>query len=178
MLKSGRSLIAIILAMLLCVSMLTGCVQGNPNPNQQQTPTGPAENTVPTNPTEDQTLENPTVEENNSASASVVVDSDNKVSGAVSMSNNDGSISAAVPTGVKLAEGASELKLSINEVEDSKANITLNENEVSVSVDVHMDGVAADNDVVMAIVIKQMLSKGLNIGNYHFYHVEKVKLQK
>ena len=100
MLKSGKSLVSIILAVLLCTSMLTGCVQGNPDINQ---PTGPAEDTVPTNPTEDQTPEEPTVAVSNSASASVVVDSNNKVSGAVSMSNNDGSISAAVPTGVKLA---------------------------------------------------------------------------
>ena len=40
------------------------------------------------------------------------------------------------------------------------------------SIDVHILGVAKDNDVVMEIYVKELLPVGLNIGNYRFYHVE------
>ncbi len=94
------------------------------------------------------------------------------VADALSLISDDGAINANIPTGVKLEDGATSLTLAISNVEDSKANVSLNENEASLSIDVHVYGVAADNDVVMAIGIKELLPVGLNMGNYRFYHVE------
>ena len=107
----------------------------------------------------------------NSATANVTT-ADNKVSNAVSLLSTDGMINANVPAGVKVNENTSKLTLRISDVANSKANIALSQTEASLSIDVHIDGVAADNDVVMAIGIKELLPKALNMGNYRFYHVE------
>ena len=108
----------------------------------------------------------------NTASANVTADAANKTSGAVTMTSADGKISANVPAGTKLDAGASQLTLNVANMDESKANITLDENEASLSIDVHILGVAKDNDVVMEIYVKELLPVGLNMGNYRFYHVE------
>ncbi|MBR2466757.1 MAG: hypothetical protein IKB38_07520 [Clostridia bacterium] len=108
----------------------------------------------------------------NSASVSVVPTADSKVSSAVSMTSSDGAITADVPAGVKLQSETSKLTLKVGDVSDSRANITLSATEAALSIDVHIDGVAEDNDVVMTIGIKELLPVGLNMGNYRFYHVE------
>lgn len=101
----------------------------------------------------------------------VDVTTDGKVANAVAMSDGD-KTSANIPAGVKLANGANELTLTITPLDKSVANVVLNENEAMMSLDVHIDGVADDNDVVMAIERKELLPIGLNMGNYRFYHVE------
>lgn len=108
----------------------------------------------------------------NSASATVEPTSDYKVSSAVSLLSSNGVISAEVPAGVMLDPNVTKLTLNVSDVANSQANVTLSETEASLSIDVHIDGVAADNDVVMAIGIKELLPVGLNMGNYRFYHVE------
>ena len=97
---------------------------------------------------------------------------DGKVGSPVSLLSTDGMLDAVVPAGVKLEAGATSLTLAVSNVEDSKANVTINEDESALSIDVHVYGVAADNDVVMAIGMKERLPVGLNMGNYRFYHVE------
>ncbi|MBQ7391234.1 MAG: hypothetical protein IJV73_00985, partial [Clostridia bacterium] len=108
----------------------------------------------------------------NSASATVEPTSDYKVSSAVSLLSSNGVISAEVPAGVMLDPNVTKLTLNVSDVANSQANVTLSETEASLSIDVHIDGVAEDNDVVMAIGIKELLPVGLNMGNYRFYHVE------
>ena len=108
----------------------------------------------------------------NTASANVTTDAANKTDAAVTMTSADGKISASVPAGTKLDAGVSQLTLNVANMDNSKANITLDENEASLSIDVHILGVAKDNDVVMEIYVKELLPVGLNIGNYRFYHVE------
>ena len=107
----------------------------------------------------------------NSASADVET-RNGLVSAPVSLLSADGVIGAEVPAGVKLNPGVNKLTLSVTDVENSQANVTLGETEDTLSVDVHIDGVAEDNDVVMAITIKELLPVGLNMGNYRLYHVE------
>jgi hypothetical protein len=107
----------------------------------------------------------------NSASATVTT-TDNKTDTATELLSSDGKISASVPAGALVNAGTDKLTLTVTEVEKSAANITLNENENSLSVDVHIDGIAKDNTTVMAIGIKELLPVGLNMGNYRFYHVE------
>ncbi len=82
--------------------------------------------------------------------------------------------SALVQEGTKLAENASadSLTLTVEEMEVSQSNITLGENEIQKSVDVHIDGIAEDNTVPMLITLKAFAEPGLNEGNLKLYHVE------
>ncbi len=106
-------------------------------------------------------------------SATVPVTQNNGVNAAeVSVESSNGKVGATIPAGVKLADGATSLTLTVKDMPKSSANVTLDENEASLSIDVHIDGVAEDNDVVMAISVKELLPPGLNMGNYRFYHVE------
>ena len=107
-----------------------------------------------------------------SASAPVTADANGKSASAVELLSKDGVIGATVPAGVMLEEGANQLTLHVSDIEDSRANVTLGEDEETRSIDVHISGVAANNTTVMAIAIQKLLPKGLNMGNYRFYHVE------
>ena len=102
----------------------------------------------------------PAVDTNGATTESVTIGEDSK-------------ISAVLPEGVKLENGATELSLSVNGVAESEANITANHrSEVVNAVDVHIDGIAEDNTVPMAIVLNGFLPKGLNSNNVKLYHVE------
>ena len=108
----------------------------------------------------------------NTAETDVQVDNNGNLSDNATMTSADGKISASVPAGTKLAAGANKLILNVADVENSNANITLGENEETLSIDVHINGVAEDNTTVMAIFVKELLPVGLNIGNYRLHHVE------
>lgn len=83
-----------------------------------------------------------------------------------------GTASAVIPAGVQMAEGNSKLTLTISEMAKSGANLTLGENEAMRPLNVHVEGIAANNTIPMEIYIKEAMPKGLNMGNYKFYHVE------
>ena len=106
----------------------------------------------------------------NSASVNVETDADGKVAAATTISGEG--MGASIPAGVKLANGANKLTLSVNTVDESAANVTVAENENVRSIDVHIDGVASDNTVPMAITITEALPVGLNLGNFTLHHVE------
>ena len=90
----------------------------------------------------------------------------------VSLEGDD--VSAEIPAGVKLADGAEALTLTVETVkaEESEANISLSSSEVTKSVDVHVKGVAEDNTVPMLITIEGILPTGLYNSNVELYHVE------
>ena len=75
-----------------------------------------------------------------------------------------------VPAGVKVDKDT--LGATIEEKESSEANLTLGADEIMKPLDVHVDGVAADNTVPLIIALGEVMPKGLNIGNYKLYHVE------
>ncbi len=106
----------------------------------------------------------------NSASADVETDANGNVAAATTISGEG--MSASIPTGVKLANGASKLTLSVNTVDESAANVAVSDGENIRSIDVHIDGVASDNTVPMAITITEALPVGLNLGNFTLHHVE------
>ena len=108
----------------------------------------------------------------NTASAGVTADANNKLTEGASMTSADGKISASVPAGALLAPGTNSLTLNVANMDKSGANITLADNEDTISIDVHILGIAEDNETVMAISVKELLPVGLNMGNYRFYHVE------
>ena len=91
----------------------------------------------------------------------------------LTLANADGSVSAEIPAGVKIALGARALTMTITSIKDSEAGITANNrSEVVHSVDVHIDGIAEDNTVPMIIAIDQLFPAGLNDNNLDLYHVE------
>ena len=106
---------------------------------------------------------------------SVTVDITGKVANgalteAVTMTNAEGNLSAVVPVGTKVT--GNSLILSVSELSATGSNVTLKENEILRPLDVHIQGVAADNTVPAVITVKEAMMKGLNIGNYALYHVE------
>ena len=94
------------------------------------------------------------------------------VSEALTMADDADTLSAQIPAGVKLNSGVNELTLSVTEMTASGANIALQDDEILRSLDVHIEGVAADNTKPMQITIREAMMVGLNIGNYTLYHVE------
>ncbi|MBQ9768967.1 MAG: hypothetical protein IJW27_02065, partial [Clostridia bacterium] len=81
-------------------------------------------------------------------------------------------ISATVPAGVKLADGAQELTLKITPLKNSTSDIVPVNNQVLMPVDVHIDGVAEDNTVPIIVNLGNIMPKYLNMGNYSLYHIE------
>lgn len=82
-------------------------------------------------------------------------------------------VTAVIPEGVKLADGADELTLSVKEVEDSQANVQMDETaQTKVALDVHIEGIAEDNTVPMEIKVAGVAPFGLNDSNIQLYHVE------
>ena len=112
------------------------------------------------------------VNNNNTASAEITLNADNTLASETVMSNDDRNINVTIPAGVKFNSGVTTANLSVSRLINSGANITLGATEQSRSYDVHIEGVAADNDKPIAIAIAEFLPVGLNMGNYSLYHVE------
>ena len=106
----------------------------------------------------------------NNASADVPTDTNGVVTTETTITGNG--MSATVPAGTQLTQGTNKLTLSVNNVEDSKANVTLAEGEELRALDVHISGVAEGNTTPIAVTLTEALPKGLNIGNYTLHHVE------
>ena len=114
----------------------------------------------------------PDIPTGNTASSNVTTDANGNLENEVIMTSVDGKISAKLPVGTKLENGTTSATLNVAELDETKANITLGDGESSRYIDVHIFGVAEDNDTVMEITVKELLPTALNIGNYRFYHVE------
>lgn len=81
-------------------------------------------------------------------------------------------VSVIIPAGVKVEDGVTELKLIITEKDKSDSNVTAEETEELKAFDVHVEGIAEDNEVPMTIEMGKILPTGLNKGNLKLYHVE------
>lgn len=84
----------------------------------------------------------------------------------------DAQVSAVVPSGVKMADGAEALELSVKSMEAPTVDLNLEAGESAKSIDVHIDGVAEDNTTPMLVTLRQLFSKGLNSTSVKLYHVE------
>ena len=105
-----------------------------------------------------------------SASTVVTLDDQGKTTTEVTLDGGD--VSAVIPAGVKLAQGNNTLQLTVGLKDTSETNLQLEANEKMRPMDVHMEGVAQDNDTAMVITLKHYLTTGLNIGALTLYHVE------
>ena len=193
-----RSLLIICLALFLCaavscsyVSNTIGGIFGGNSDNDQagvpgtdviipdndnaQTPDDTEKPEVPGDQVpEEEKPEIPEETLGNSATGEIadVLDEKNALASGVNLVSENGLISATLPEGALVAEGATSLTFSVKELEESAADITLAENESSLSVDVHIEGLSPDNETVIKVYIKALLPIGLNMGNYSLYHVE------
>ena len=122
-------------------------------------------------PTYDEQAKFPEINLNVTVSAPVT-NVDGKVASEVKLASQSGGIAAIIPEGVALADGVTELTLTVNTMKETGSNVTLGENEQMQSVDVHVEGVAEGNTVPMIIDLGAILPKGLNMGNYKLFHVE------
>lgn len=96
-----------------------------------------------------------------------------KIAEEVTIGSESNGITAKIPADVVVADGATELKLTVKEMEESNANIAINAGETATSVDVHIEGIdTAKNTVATVITLDNYLPAGLNDGNVVLYHVE------
>lgn len=98
------------------------------------------------------------------------VDANSLLTEDVQMVNDAGNLAAIVPAGTKVT--GNSLSLRVSELSATGSNVQLQENEILRPLDVHIDGIAADNTVPARITVKEAMMTGLNIGNYALYHVE------
>ena len=81
-------------------------------------------------------------------------------------------VTAIVPQGAKMEQGATQLILIVYPKAKSDANLTLSENEQVKAWEVEVEGLADDNTLPVRFTLPEAMQKGLNIGNYSLYHVE------
>lgn len=110
---------------------------------------------------------NPTEDEE---TGNVVTDDNNQVVEDVTLQNEQGS--AVVATGTQLNENATQLTLTAEEMSATTSNITLGEGEQMLSMNVHVEGVAANNTVPVLVTLDEIAPEYLNQGNISLYHVE------
>ena len=105
-------------------------------------------------------------------SGSAVVTADDQGATTAEVAMNGGDVSAVIPVGVQVEDGANALTLSVTLKDNSEANIQLSESEEMRPLDVHIEGVAQGNTVPMLVTLKHYLSTGINTGALRLYHVE------
>ena len=107
-----------------------------------------------------------------SASAPVTADVNGNAASDVKLGNDGDTGSATIPTGAKLATGATTLTLDITAVADPEANFELLNGNVAFPLDVHIEGLSADNTVPVTITLNNIFPKNLDGYNVTIYHVE------
>ena len=83
-----------------------------------------------------------------------------------------GEVHAFVPAGTRVTPGTTVLTLSVTTLDKTASGVTAGEGETLLPVDVHIEGVAEDNESVIIVTLDEVLITGLNIGNTKLYHVE------
>ena len=81
-------------------------------------------------------------------------------------------ITVTVPQGTVLNEGVTQLVLTISEKAASDSDVTADAGQSLIPLDVHIEGISADNTTPIIVCLGEILPKGLNIGNYDLFHVE------
>lgn len=111
----------------------------------------------------------PEIGEEEKNTADIVVEN-GAVKEAVSITGE--TVSAAVPEGVAVEDGATSLTLSVTALDNINGNITTEETEEAVSYDVHIEGVSEENTVPIIVSLGAILPAGQNTGTVTLYHIE------
>ncbi|MBR2025323.1 MAG: hypothetical protein IKA02_05905, partial [Clostridia bacterium] len=78
----------------------------------------------------------------------------------ITLKTDDDSVFAVIPQGTKLDDGVNKVTLAVKKIKDGQANVELDVNEEKSSFDVHIDGVASDNETPIKVYVKEMLPSG------------------
>ena len=113
--------------------------------------------------------------ETEDTTGNVTTDENNQVVEKVELTNTDEQATAVVAEGTKLEENTTSLTLTVEEMAESTSNITVEGAEELLALDVHVEGVSADNEVPILITLNEVALKNLNQGNLKLYHVENGK---
>jgi|GEM_PF-2942778 len=81
-------------------------------------------------------------------------------------------ITVTVPQGTVLEEGTTQLVLTIAQKASSDSGIAEEEGYSLLPLDVHIEGISANNTTPIIVCLGEVLPKALNIGNYDLFHVE------
>lgn len=97
-----------------------------------------------------------------------------KIAEEVTIGSESNGITAKIPADVVVADGATELKLTVKEMDEasSQANISLEDGEVKNSLEIDIDGVADNNTTPIHITLEGLMDRGLNTTSVSMYHVE------
>ncbi len=114
----------------------------------------------------------PTAKINYSINSPVTLNADNTTAQEVSLGGTEDSIKATVPAGAKLDAGTSYVTLSVTELLNTNSNITVESDQATRSVDVHVSGVAEDNTAPIIVTVNALMPAGYNVGNFELYHIE------
>ena len=110
----------------------------------------------------------------NGYAASTAIDAGNLMLGALTseltIGGNNG-VGAVIPADVKVAEGATSLELTMKKV-DNDGNLNIGEGENATSFDVHIAGIATDNEKPMRVDLGAVLEAGLGETELKLYHIE------
>ena len=112
----------------------------------------------------------PTILKPDSASSDVESVDGKVPAGGITLSGSG--VSAFVPEGTAVEDGANKLTLTVTPLENTTSDITVVNNEILIPVDVHIEGVSDTNNVPIIIDLGEVLPKYLNMGNYRLFHVE------
>jgi len=103
-------------------------------------------------------------------SSDVTADANNQLTEDVTVSNQQ--VSALVPTGTLLVEGATEVTLTVAELGSTGSDVQLGESQDMISMDVHIAGVSPDNTTPIIVTLGKLAPECLSQGNIALYHVE------
>jgi len=108
--------------------------------------------------------------ETEESSSNVTTDENNQVTDKVTIGTENAS--AVVSEGTQLEANTTALTLKATDMETTTSDVELGENEEMRSLDVHVEGVAANNTVPVIITLDEIAPEFLNQGNIRLYHVE------
>ena len=100
----------------------------------------------------------------------VTTDSNNQVVNDVTIGNE--AASAVVSSGTQLESGTKNVTLTATPMVETTSDVLLGEGEQLTSMDVHVEGVSADNTVPVIVTLTELAPEFLNQGNLQLYHVE------
>ncbi|MBO5796990.1 MAG: hypothetical protein J6R77_01415, partial [Clostridia bacterium] len=99
------------------------------------------------------------------------VDANDQLTEDVTVGNPAGGIYAVLPAGTLLQPNTPQLVMTVHTT-DRSGNIEMTRGQVSRSLDVHIEGVAATNTVAIPVALGAVMPQGLKDSALQMYHVE------
>ena len=105
-------------------------------------------------------------------SAPAVKDANGYLANALMLGADGDTGTASLPAGVKLADGADEVALQLSVIKNREAVVEMKGGDVAIPLDVHMVGVASDNDKPITVTLNGLFPKNYAQYNIRLFHVE------